>query len=553
MAQQSPAQSEQSEQPGQSDTVVVMAPQCPAKSDTVIHETTRRVLVDIVVTDEKGNPVRGLKKDDFIVKEDSQTQQIVSFDSANGSAPAFVPPKLPQLPPNTYVDLPSEPERGPLYVLYYDMVNTQPEDQMSFYPEFMEFIDKAPSGTRFALFGNMAGLHLIQGFTSDREALRAAVLYRGPGPHLPNVFVNGGMYGRGDTGAALSNLQFLAQYLEGIPGRKNLIWLSSSFPIPVGPAGKSWTFVDTDMIQQTFAAMMRSEIAIYPIDLKGLEVRNLRNPWDPAEYIADSTGGHAWIAENRVHLALQEVVERSQTCYTLSYLPSNDKYDGTLRKIEVKLQKGNKTYNLAYRQFYYAAAEGAELSNVKPGSLDARFLAAKAEDTLNALIERGAPMVHDLIFRVHLGVAGVPAMATPEQMAGIQTEPAYFRTGRKNAAPKPVAPVKLQKYQIDYTVLDPQLKINAERTGKPPAFEFVAVAYDADGRMMNGISNEGLAALPSRTDGKKVTTFGVQQEFYVPPGAFWIRMAVRDKTTGRMGTLEVPLPLKAEPVRQASN
>ena len=116
------------------------------------------------------------------------------------------------------------------------MVNTPITQQMEFHKQLLDFVDRAQPGARFALFGNMAGLHLIQGFTSDHALLHAAILSNGPGPHLPKVFLDGRNYGYEDAGRELSNLRFIAEYLYGIPGRKNLLWLSSEFPIPVGPA-----------------------------------------------------------------------------------------------------------------------------------------------------------------------------------------------------------------------------------------------------------------------------------------------------------------------------
>jgi VWFA-related protein len=577
-----------------------------------IHQTTHRVLVDVVVTDAKGKPIKGLKKEDFVVKEDGKPQQILSFDFEDISAPTFAPPKLPDMPANTFVNLPKEPERGPLYVLYYDMVNTEPQDQAMFHKELLDFIDKAPSGTRFCLFVNAAGLHLIQGFTSDRAQLQAAVLSKGPGPHLPSIFLNGDNFGWQDIGAALSNFHFMAEYLEGIPGRKNLIWLSDEFPMPFGPTGNDWTTVDQDNVRQTFAALMRSQIAIYPVDLKGVVLAEVRGaspagdaagdfsstagPNAPAgpgstgdnadssglpanpnsgqamglsgasvtsldqnqeDYIADSTGGHASYSDNRSHLAMEEAVERGETYYSLSYSPSNDKYDGLKRNIHVELANGSKSgsgaYTLAYRKFYFGLPDGSQLATHKPGSPDARFLAAKEQDPFNANVEHGGPMLHDLIFRVHLGIAGPAALATPDQMAGIQTEPAFLRGGSKNKPAKPMAPVKLQKYLLDYKVLEPKTKVIEDQIGSTATLEFVAVAYDADGVMLNGTLNEANVTSLGETDGKSATTFGAQQEFYVPPGAFWIRLAVRDKATGHIGTLEVPLPLKTEQVDQASN
>src|ERR1039458_4226797 len=151
----------------------------------VFRVEVRRVPLDIVVTDKNGNTVRGLKKDDFIVKEGGKTQKALTFDYLDGSSNAFVPPKLAALPANTFVNLPSQPEQGPLYVLYYDMVNTPMDQQMETYKPLLSFVDHAPQGTRFALFANTGRLQLLQGFTSDHAQLRAAILYRGPGPHMP--------------------------------------------------------------------------------------------------------------------------------------------------------------------------------------------------------------------------------------------------------------------------------------------------------------------------------------------------------------------------------
>jgi hypothetical protein len=106
--------------------------------------------------------------------------------------------------------------------------------------------------------------------------------------------------------------------------------------------------------------------------------------------------------------------------------------------------------------------------------------------------------------------------------------------------------VKLQKYVIDYGVFDPQLKQLATRNGKPAMLEFAAAAYDADGILLNSILNDGLATTDAKSNGKFGTLFHSEQELEVPPGAAFIRIAVRDRLNDRTGTLEVPLPLKAD-------
>jgi VWFA-related protein len=434
----------------------------------------------------------------------------------------------------------------------------------------LDFVDKAQPGTRIALFVNARGLHMVQGFTSDHALLHAAILSKGPGPHLPDVFLDGNVFGWEDAGAALSNLKYLAEYLNGIPGRKNLFWLSGVFPIPVGPrmsghndAGSvgggfssstlqinDLTYLLEKSIREAYAAMMRSQVALYPVDLKGvLNTDNAGNSVANGEYqdaIASATGGRAFHGSNKVNEMLDKAVEHGENYYSLAYSPSNTNFDGRDRHIEVTLAKKS-GYTLNYRSLYYAVPEDAPVeTRKKTETLQARFVTAKTEDTLYANIEHGAPMLHDLLFSAHLGTAGAPTLATADQMLQLEDSPAYFRTRKKDQARKPLAPVKLQKYVINYGIFDPQLKLLATRKGQPAMLEFAAAAYDADGTLLNSILNDGLATTDAKADGKFGTLFRSQQELEVPPGAAFIRIAVRDRLNDRTGTLEVPLPLTAD-------
>jgi len=452
------------------------------------------------------------------------------------------------------------------------MVNTPQTNQMETRKQLLDFVDHTQPGTRFALFANMAGLHLIQGFTSDHALLRNAILSKGPGPHIPNVFLDGNVYGYEDAGAVLSNLKFLADYLNGIPGRKNLLWLSSEFPIPVGPTvtghnsntGVSGGFssstlqlndlsyLESQRIKETYSALVTSQVALYPVNLNGVVGGGdaLAN-YDYENEIAAATGGHAYHGNDRVAELLDKAVENGASYYALTYSPTNTKYDGSERHIEVSL--ANKTtYTLSYRTLYYGVPDDEPKSTThKSDVLQTRFLAAKAADNLFANIEHGAPLLHDLLFSAHVAAEGAPAMATPEQMLQLEDSPAYFRTRQRDKPQKPLAPVKLQKYVIGYGVIDSQLKSSAQHNGVPAVLEFAVAAYDADGRLLNSMLNEGMASPQSDPGAKSGALFHAEQELEVPPGAAWLRLAVRDKLNNRTGTLELPLPLKAEPTLPA--
>ena len=618
------AQTTDEKQPSQSAKPEDSIPQ----SGSLLRLDVRRVPVDVIVLDRTGNPVRGLKPEDFIVREDRNPQQILSFDFQDGSVLSYVPPEIPPLPVNTFINVPSGPERGPLYVLYYDMVNTDPPDQVTFRDELLRFVDRAQPGTRIALFVNAAGLHLLQGFTSDHTLLRSAILAKGPGPHIPNVFLDGRSYGREDMTAAVSNLQFMAEYLRGIPGRKSLIWLAGKFPLPYGPVyrpvsdGGFREVADRSTIKSAFAAMMRSQIAISPVDVKGVVLWEERSP-SPAgdagsdfssfhgyssaggpsdiigiksiggssgaggggsklgpgsplessesmatdhgqttalagysvsfidaaqeDYIARSTGGHAYHGNNKISEVMEQAVETGQTFYTLSYAPTNRIDDGSERRIEVSVKgAAEKGYSLTYRNLYYALSDEAMLAMHKADSPQARFIAAKAADPLFANIEHGAPLLHDLLFSARLTADGEPRMATPDQMVQLADSPAYFRT-RKRASPQQApAPVKLQKYLIDYGVIDPQLRAIVANTNEPETLEFAAAAYDSDGRLLNSILNEGIVSGEAEHGAKLGPVAHAMQELEVPLGASWIRLAVRDMEDNRTGALEIRLPLARE-------
>ena len=559
------------------DAKTAMAPQTDPQAP-LLHLDVRRVPIDVVVLDKQGNPVLGLKEQDFQVSEDGKPQSVLSFDETNSSKPSFVPPNLPPLPADTFVDLPDAPERGPLYILYYDMVNTSMEDQMAFHRGLLKFIDDAQPGTRMALFVNAAGLHLVQGFTSNHALLHAAVERKGPGPHVPQVFLFQKVYGGRDASAALSNLKFMAEYVDGLPGRKNLLWMSTNFPIPVGPtlvgsgaipmassapaSGQvgigggpitlDLTYLLSDTIKHTYAAMMRAQVALYPVNLSGVQGSEADGAGADAladyanmDTIASATGGRAFHNNNRPEILMDKAVDHGENYYTLSYSPSNTHYDGSERHIQVAVA-GHHDYTVTYRTIYYALPDDA-VPTKKNDVLRDRFVAAKASDTLYANIEHGAPMVHDLLFSAHLAVAGKPVMATAAQMQELQDSPAFFRTRRKDKTLKPLEPVKLQKYRIDYGVIDPQLKSQEQQPGAQPILEFAAAAYDPDGKLLNSQLNDGTPASAGKKDGKAdgrgSATFRAEQELNVPAGAASIRVAVRDKATNRTGTLEVALPL----------
>lgn len=162
-------------------------------------------------------------------------------------------------------------------------------------------------------------------------------------------------------------------------------------------------------------------------------------------------------------------------------------------------------------------------------------------------------MVHDLIFSAHVHTEGGVVLANSEEMAQLQEQAQLMQAHRRNNPPKPLPPAKVQKYTVEYRVFDPQFKAQAARTGRQPTLEFAIAAFDSDGKMINGMVNDAVLESSTSPDQNKSGLFRAHQSLVVPMNAVSMRVGVRDRISDRMGTLEVPLPLKPEPVAQMTN
>ena len=84
------------------------------------------------------------------------------------------------------------------------------------------------------------------------------------------------------------------------------------------------------------------------------------------DMLAEKTGGKAFYNQNDIGGIINKVASHSLDFYTLSYSPDDEKMDGGVRKIEVKVGD-NEHYNLSYRREYFARNDDA-----LPGSAKSR-------------------------------------------------------------------------------------------------------------------------------------------------------------------------------------
>ena len=511
-------------------------PSNTSKDQLTFKRNVNRVILDVVVTDANGKPVHGLKERDFTVSEDAVKQKILSLDVRDLETPATLVSNLPTLPPNTFTNVPAAPEQGPLYVLLLDLHDTIADDQPYAREQLLKFINSKPPGTRYAIFVLSDGLHLVEGFTADRGRLYAAVDPSQPRPHVPRILINN----YADVNA-LGALESIADYLDGLPGRKNMIWFSGLFPLPLFAADGVDPGYQAKVVE-TLRSLARTQTAIYPVDVRGVVagdnpatthkmVMLLSGDYQIEDGIARITGGHAFYSRNDLNDALSDATELGGNYYTISYSSSNHNYDGKLRNVEVSLSRNG--CHLEYRRSYYAYTQEQPTQPERKAS--ETFSQESPADLLYANMRHGVPTIRDVVFRVHVYPSGAPVFATPEQLANLTQQFSYFDKRQKSEGKKLLS-VKLQTYSLDYTIV-----------GRVPILDIATAAYDADGELLNTDIEHTMSPGTSQESTPEAGKYyRIQQSFQAPVTAAYMRLGVRDVTADRIGTLEIPLPLSPD-------
>ncbi len=572
----------------------------------VIRSHVRQVLFDVVVTDFRDRPVSGLRQADFSVYEDGKTQQILSFEEHASKPNVDVRPS-PELPPNTILSAPTPVDSLPLNIILLDLLNNPVEAQAAGRNELIKLLQKKPPGMRLALFVLRDRLYLIQGFTDGEAELLAAMhtnaadLYLSSflGPNPDNLTPAEVLSSRGVTNvsgggtqsfiAGLNNLELLEQnlylsrriemtveafaqishFVSGTPGRKNLVWLSAAFPIVISPGGslpgRQNGTATLDPLAENYSPRLKeasdrltlSQVAVYPVDIRGLSTDS---PLDAAnahsfehhgefsqalynaqvtrgselqimDEIAQNTGGHSFYNTNGLEHAMETALDDGSTYYSISYAPTNTKFDGSLRHIRVALEaKGFR--QLSYRRSYFAD---------NPDTVR-----EQAEKTpfgrLDASMQRGAPCAHEISFTAHMASEGFPEQVNREQIRQLSYFAAFAGNKRWHG-------VKVQRFKIEYSVFGDQLQPIAGSDGARHAtLDFVAAAYDAEGRAMSGqMSSVQEKLTPNRLRDISTKGYQIRQHLDVPTTAAWLRVCVRDSVDDRAGCVESPLHQSAGP------
>lgn len=326
---------------------------------STLRTTSRAVLVDVIVTDSSGEPVTGLGKEAFIVTENGKPQTISFFEENGTVRPPQPVVEMPKLPPDMFTNFSPFPPPPAVNVLLLDSLNTQMVNQSVVHSEAMKFLMSAKPGTRSAIFTMGLGLHLIQGFNDDPAVLAAAlnnkknievetpVMLKSQAEKNAEGFVSSGsdpfaqafaqFLQENDTSRSidrefrtLANLQRLAAFLQGFPGRKNIVWFTEKAPGIFLPGGVTGNPALDDELKKTIAMLGTVRAALYPVDARGTSnsarYTAENNPKVPeagseseerntdqlnAQILAEQSGGRAFANMNDLSDIIDKVTSNS--------------------------------------------------------------------------------------------------------------------------------------------------------------------------------------------------------------------------------------------------
>lgn len=222
--------------------------------------------------------------------------------------------------------------------------------------------------------------------------------------------------------------------------------------------------------------------------------------------IADKTGGKAYYNRNDIDNALGDGIRDGSTYYILGYYPESKKWDGKFRKIQVKTRR--KGINLRYRTGYFAVDREADMAKHPE----------RKEVDYNLALSMESPIYSALLFKAEVNPPAADSTTVVLRYA-INPESIQFIPDAEG----------LQRAQVD-----------------------CAVRVFSSNDMDNPVKTEGTkvnAALkPDAFTKVKSNFFPCELKVDLPPGHYFLRLAVRDSNSGSVGSVNAQVTVPGQPI-----
>jgi VWFA-related protein len=397
----------------------------PPQPAATFQVSTRLVTVEVVARDHHGQSITGLTADDFQVfeqvgrKKEQHPQKIAAFRAVSVTELAAADAGKRAMPAGVYSNaVTMQKIPVPPTVLLLDGLNTDRASQMQIHHQMIKMLASIPDDVPVAVFLLGHRLQMVQNFTTDPKLVKAALqklpamqsdeathvepqddpdamsAFAEDNPNVPAASLAAMQQFERETYAfqmdmrvqeTLDALRAIARHVAGYPGRKNLLWISSSFPIAIDPdvdLGFAGFRNYADQMAEVVNALAEAKLAVYPMDPAGLQVssvfqagtrmrgsasgpaiqgrmdredRSRFNREDSMKVLAEQTGGIVCINNNDLGECVRKAIADGSSFYEIAYYPDSSGWHGEFHKVVVKTTRGGA--HLAYRQGYYARTE----------------------------------------------------------------------------------------------------------------------------------------------------------------------------------------------------
>jgi VWFA-related protein len=518
----------------------------------LIRTTTRLVQLNVLAVDSHNQPVRGLTQRDFRVYDNGVEQKIAHFTANTGAPPASPVQQSPLVVSNRQ---PSADEAPGATVILVDETILDPQlmgivsldlraPMLQARMLVRDYLARVKPGQQVAVYAlRRQGVVVIRDFTDDPSKLLAAANALGSParggfvtlndvaasapprtlrPWAQNPALTDRVEGYGGAESASSGtlgygLQAVIQHLKGVPGRKNLVWISTSFPM----ASTRFSFAEMsggrdanlagitrdgvaspdhpdprghfEEIRSIARSFGNANIAVYPIDAFGLTVGgSSESQHAAADMIATESGGRAIFDSNDLAGHLEEIVNQTSNAYQLGYYLNDKAWDHKYHHIELKLAHEDRGIKALCRKGYFAQDEYVDPSSDR------------------AFIDASRSVVEAADIGVTLNVPSNPLQIGDQRVV-----------------------LKLSTRDIDFEQSD-----NLSKAKLDVAF----VQYGGDGLILNSFKDNIQLGLKQATWLKAVEQgWNYPRAISIVQGTERIRVIVRDLTTGSIGSVSVPV------------
>jgi VWFA-related protein len=507
---------------------VVLAQAAPSNS--------RLVLLDVIVNNDKG-VVRGLTKDDFVVEDKGKKQAITLFDVTEvGKAATGTP--LPAGVASNRLSRRGEVQMTATAILYDKVNSPSTADQAFVRTQVLRVLAGLKDTDHIGFYALGFTLQVVHDFDEEAAPLVRAAKALLASTTAPDAMPTTDKALFKALSDALSPMQTLSnqaqvnitypafrsigRHFGGIAGRKNLIWITSRFPLTYGNSVDRRKN-DQDEVDAFRNNLTEAGIALYPVDPGGTgasfnqgesapvsnegsligaqrnaagtssfnNISNSLSGNQAMQLFAEATGGRSYRNANDIAPALKEVLAMSEYTYTLGFYPDEKTLDGRVHELKVTLAKKPATEKAkaSHRKQYVAWSPQNSAS-------------APARPTMGELLEE--PLLARSVGL--LGVANQDPMSPTKQVIDLRISAADLRFDPKEAS--------------FTSAFDVAIAVEGQ---KPLGMKAYAPVLTAE--QIRGVLQQGL-------DTREAVEAGAG------PGV--LRIVILDKNTGAAGSIRLP-------------